>query len=170
MGYREVTIELLYKVLAKNFLDARVYINAAENSKKLLFKNFFRKLAHQKKAFCKRIQYEIEVMQEELSMMGVENTPHTKWKDTHSTILPVFRTERDGLIKECYRREKQNIGLYNNMLSRISVGQVREMLLFQRHSLQLIVNEIESMGLKIYEDYDEGPNQEEGNYRNQKYK
>ncbi|UJH91057.1 hypothetical protein LZ575_20735 [Antarcticibacterium sp. 1MA-6-2] len=73
---------------------------------------------------------------------------------THQFYL-VFRVEKDGLIKECYRREKQNIGFYNSLLSRISMGQIREMLLFQKHSMQLILNEIESMGLKLYQDLEE---------------
>lgn len=163
MGYREKTIELLYKVLAKNFLDGRVYSTAAENSKKLFFKNFFRKLAQQKQAFCKRIKYEIDFLQEEIRSMGGEVNDQTRWKDTQSPILPVFRSERDGLIKECYRREKQNIGMYNNMLSRISIGQIREMLLFQKHNMQLLINEIESMGLKIYEEMDEEVNRPEEN-------
>lgn len=170
MGYRENTIELLYKVLAKNFLDGRVYSSAAESSKKLLFKNFFRKLAQQKQAFCKRIKYEIDILQEEIKLMGGEVKIQTRWKDDHSPILPVFRSERDGLIKECYRREKQNIGMYNNMLSRISIGQIREMLLFQKHNMQLIINEIESMGLKIYEDYGEDDHRsEERNMNGQTY-
>lgn len=160
MGYREDTIGLLYKVLAKNFLDGRVYISASESSKRLLFKNFFRKLAHQKRTFCKRIKYEIEVLENEILAMGGKIKVYPDWEDHHSPILPVFRVEKDGLIKECYRREKQNIGFYNNLLSRISLGQIREMLLFQKHSMQLILNEIESMGLKIFHDQEEEMDQE----------
>lgn len=173
MGHREDTIGLLYKVLAKNFLDGRVYISAAESSKRLLFKNFFRKLAHQKRTFCKRIKYEIEVLENEILLMGGEIKTYPDWEDHHSPILPVFRAEKDGLIKECYRREKQNIGFYCNLLSRISIGQVREMLLFQKHSMQLILNEIESMGLKIYQDHEEdinpGKNYGERNFGEKNY-
>ncbi len=151
MGYREKIIELLYKILIKTYLDGRVYKNAAENSRKLHHKNFFRKLALQKKSFCKRIKGEIEKLQQEISLMGGEPPVRKNWKDKNSPILPVFRSERDGLIKECYRREKQNVGMYNNMLSKISLGRIREMLLFQKHSLQLILNEIEALGLRIYE-------------------
>ncbi len=159
MGYREKTIEHLYKILAKNYLDGRVYKNAAENSRKLHHKNFFRKLAGQKKSFCKRIKKEIENLQQDIHLLGGEAPVRNNWKDKNSPILPVFRSERDGLIKECYRREKQNVGMYNNMLSKISIGQVREMLLFQKHSLQLIINEIEALGLRIYEgDNDENKN------------
>lgn len=163
MGYREKTIELLYRILAKNYLDGRVYKNAAENSRKLHHKNFFRKLAMQKKSFCKRIKGEIEKLQHEISLMGGEAPVRNNWKDKNSPILPVFRSERDGLIKECYRREKQNVGMYNNMLSKISLGRIREMLLFQKHSLQLILNEIEALGLRIYENSeDENTNFELG--------
>lgn len=155
MGYRENAIELLYKILAKNYLDGRVYKNAAENCRKLHHRNFFRKLALQKKAFGKRIKREIENLQEEIAVMGGEVPVRNNWKDKNSPILPVFRSERDGLIKECYRREKQNLGMYNNMLSKISLGRIREMLLFQKHSLQLILNEIEALGLRIYEGNDD---------------
>jgi hypothetical protein len=131
MGYREKTIEHLYKILAKNYLDGRIYKNAAENSRKLHHKNFFRKLALQKKSFGKRIMKEIENLQQDIHLLGGEVPVRNNWKDKNSPILPVFRSERDGLIKECYRREKQNIGMYNNMLTKISIGQIREMLLFK---------------------------------------
>ncbi|MCM4158594.1 hypothetical protein FHG64_13490 [Antarcticibacterium flavum] len=155
MGYREKTIEHLYRILAKNYQDGRVYKNAAENSRKLHHKNFFQKLALQKKSFCKRIKKEIEKLQQEIHFLGEEAPVRNNWKDKNSPILPVFRSELDGLIKECYRREKQNVGMYNNMLSKISMGQIREMLLFQKHSLQLIINEIEALGLRIYDEKDE---------------
>lgn len=155
MGYRENTIELLYKILAKCYLDGRVYKNAAENTRKLHHKNFFRKLALQKKSFCKRIKQEINNLQQEILLIGGEAPVRNNWKDKNSPILPVFRSERDGLIKECYRREKQNLGMYNNMLSKISLGKIREMLLYQKHTLQLILNEIDALGLRIYEGNDD---------------
>lgn len=155
MRYRKDIIEYLYMILAKNIHDGKTYQNASERCKRLLFKNFFRKLSHQKRSFCKRIKYEITVLEDEvLAMGGKLNERHRAYGD-NPTILPVFRLEKDGLIKECYRREKENLVLYNTLLSKICIGQIREMLLFQKHSVKLILNEIESMGLKVYDEKNE---------------
>lgn len=131
-------------------MDGRVYNIAGEKCKRLLFKNFFRKLSHQKGCFCKRIRYEIQVLEKEISLLGGEvKTLEEKRREINMSVLPVIRIEREGLIKDCYRREKKNIEMFNNLLSRISSGNIREMLLFQKHSVQLILNEIESMGMRI---------------------
>lgn len=156
MRSRKEIIENLYMILAKSIYDGRIYQNASERCKRLLFKNFFRKLSHQKRSFCKRIKYEISVLEDEVLSMGGElkNRENTA-NDTKPTVLPVFRLEKDGLIKECYRREKENLIIYNSLLSKICIGQIREMLLFQKHSVTLILNEIESMGLKVYDEKNE---------------
>lgn len=153
MRHREEILDHLYEILSRNYFDGKIYSHAAESCKRLSFKNFFRKLSHQKKTFCKRIKYEIQVLQHEIVLMGGElSSVKRKWKDHELSILPVFRHERDGLIKECYRREKESIELYKKLLSKISLGHLREMLLFQKHSVQLILNEIETMGLKAYDE------------------
>lgn len=156
MRYRKDIIEHLYMILAKTIQDGKTYQNASERCKRLLFKNFFKKLSHQKRSFCKRIKYEISVLEDEVLAMGGELTQRISTQyEIKPTILPVFRLEKDGLIKECYRREKENLVLYNTLLSKICVGQIREMLLFQKHSVKLILNEIESMGLKVYDEKNE---------------
>lgn len=155
MGYRKKTIQLLFTILEKNHQDGKIYSSASERCKRLYYKSFFRKIALEKRTFCKRIKYEIEVLENEIISMGGEINTKTNRKESTALILPVFRTEKDGLIKECYRREKQNIQLYNQLLTRINMGEIREMLLFQRHSLRQIYQEIESLGLKIHDDYEE---------------
>lgn len=164
MDYRENIRKHLLQILDKNFEDGSTYSIAAENSKRLLFKNFFRKLSHQKRSFCKRIKYEIEVVENEIIMVGRESDALRKWKSPQISGLPVFRVESNGLIAECYRREKKNIEMYNTLLSKISSGQIREMLLFQKHSVQLILQEIESMGIKVYRGVEDGKNAGEKNY------
>lgn len=155
MGYRNKTIQLLYTILEKNHQDGKLYYTASQRCKRLFYKSFFRKLAVEKSSFCKRIKYEIEVLENEIISMGGEIDANFNQKEASVIVLPVFRTEKDGLIKECYRREKQNIKMYNRLLTRISIGEIREMLLYQRHSLRQIYQEIESLGLKICDDYDE---------------
>lgn len=156
MRYRKDIIEHLYMILSKNINDGKIYQNASERCKRLLFKNFFKKLSHQKRSFCKRIKYEISILEDEVLAMGGELKERSNTHyDIKTTVLPVFRLEKDGLIKECYRREKENLQLYNTLLSKICVGQIREMLLFHKHSVKLILNEIESMGLKVYDEKNE---------------
>lgn len=155
MGYRRKTIQLLYSILEKNYQDGRIYSTASERCKRLFHKNFFSKLALKKRAFCKRIKYEIEVLENEILSMGGEIKSNSNWKESVAPILPVFRAEKEGLIKDSYRREKQNIGMYNHLLTRINIGEIREMLLYQRHALRQIIQEIESFGLKIYEEHED---------------
>lgn len=166
MGYRENIIDHLSKLMAKNYLDGRLYINAAESYKRLFTKNLFRKLAHQKRTFYKKIKYEIQVLEYEILLLGGKKRKiDENFKLIEPPILPVFRTEHEGLIKECYRREKQTLGMHNNLLSKISIGKIREMLLFQKHSIQMILHDIESLGFKIYEEKDNGKNQEKRNLK-----
>lgn len=166
MGYREKILELLYRKSDKIVVDLEVYKNAAEGSKRLLFKNFFGKLAHQKKSFLKRAKQEIEILENELKLMGVDfDRKEVGNLEKPINILPVFRTEKDGLIKECYRREKRNYEQYNYLLSKISKGSIREMLLFQKHSVGMILEEIESLGIRIYEGLEDERNRGEMNYR-----
>lgn len=155
MGYRNKTIQLLYTILEKNHQDGKLYYTASQRCKRLYYKSFFRKLAVEKRSFCKRIKYEIEVLENEIISMGGEISTNFNRKEAGVIVLPVFRTEKDGLIKECYRREKQNISMYNYLLTRINIGEIREMLLYQRHSLRQIYREIESLGLKICDDPNE---------------
>ena len=165
MRHLETTISLLYSILEKNYRDFRIYSNASKHCKRLLFRNFLMKVSHQKKSFCKRIKQEIESLERQKNMKtDPKNITGREWKNIPGSVLPVFRTEKDGIIKECYRREKQNIGLYQNLLSRISLGNIREMLLFQKHSIQLILQEIEGFGLNIYQDLEEENNEEEKKY------
>lgn len=166
MGYRENILELLYRHLDKIFIDNKVYQHAAECSKKILFKNFFRKLAHQKKSFHKRTSHEIYILENELEIMGTSfkrKEPEPLGKAVG--ILPAFRTEKDGFLKECFRREKRNLEQYNYLLSKICKGSIREMLLFQKHSVQLILEEMKSMGIRIYEGAEDEKNRGEINYR-----
>lgn len=155
MGYRKKVIQLLYAILEKNYQDGRIYSTASERCKRLFYKNFFRNLALKKRSFCKRIKYEIEVLENEIVSMGGEINNNSNWKESAAPVLPLFRPEKDGIIKDCYRHEKQNIGMYNLLLTRICIGEIREMLLYQRHALRQILQEIESLGLKIYDDHDE---------------
>ncbi len=147
-------------------MDQKIYQHKAEGSKRLFFKNFFRKLSHQKKSFFKRTQQEIRQIENELELMGVEFETKDFFIAERSsvTILPAYRTEKDGSIKECYRREKRNYENYNYMLSKISKGSIREMLLFQKHSVQLILEEIESLGIRLFDGV-EDEHRGEINYR-----
>ncbi len=165
MRHLETTISLLYSILEKNYRDFRIYSNASKHCKRLLFRNFLMKVSHQKKSFCKRIKLEIEFLENQKKIQGNEKIiSKGELKDIRDPVLPVFRIEKDGIIKECYRRERQNIGLYQNLLSKISLGGIREMLLFQKHSIQLILQEIEGFGLNIYQDLEPENNGGEKKY------
>lgn len=165
MRHLEKTISLLYSILEKNYRDYRIYSNNSKHCKRLLFRNFFFKIADQKKSFCKRIKKEIEFLENQENLAGQRKViSKRKLEAIQGPILPVFQIEKDGMIKECYRRERQNIGLYQNLLSKISLGNIREMLLFQKHSIQLAIQEIEGFGLNIYEDLETENNEGEKKY------
>lgn len=70
MAYRTDILNLLYKILFRTYTDSRMYYIAAEKCNRLIYKNFFRKLSHQKRCFCKRIKYEIQVQEKEIQLLG----------------------------------------------------------------------------------------------------
>lgn len=160
MGHREIAIEHLLKLMSRNYLDGKLYLYTAENCKRLFANNIFKKLAHQKRSFYQKIKEEILVLYDEIILLGGnKNNPVENLKLEEPQILPVFRKEQGGLIKECYRREKQTLGMYNNVLTKVNIGTIREMLLFQKHSIQMILFEIESMGFKIFEEFESDKNE-----------
>ena len=150
MGYRKKTLKLLYAILEKNYQDGMLYSTTSERSKRLFYKTFFRKLALKKRDFCKRIKYEIDVIENEIISMGGEVLDHANWKETADPIIPGNKSDKDDIIKDCYLREKQNTGMYNFLLKRINIGEIREMLLYQQHTLRQIIKEIESLDLLKY--------------------
>jgi len=156
MGNREEILTQLYKILEKNSNDARIYYRLADNCKRSFLKNFFKKLSHQKRIFCRRIKYEIQELEKELELL--EENPQIQLNIPSRAIpgLPSFRSDIIGLITYCYKRERQYLELYKNLLTKIHMGNIREMLLYQKHSVQLALNEMKNFEIKIRNGKNEG--------------
>ncbi|WP_373056755.1 hypothetical protein [Zunongwangia sp. H14] len=154
MGCREKTIRILEKLKIRNLAHQKDYQHVAYQSKKLMIKSFFLKLAGQKKEFAAKLQAQIVALQDEL-------LPHEKFQlrmgvtGDFPALFHVSRYERQGLIKECYRREKKSLQYYNCALSQVNRGSIRELLLAQKHKVYLCLREIKCMGIRIYEIEDE---------------
>lgn len=150
MGEREEILSQLYRILDKNTNDVRVYYRLAEKCKRTFLKNFFKKLSHQKRIFCRRIRYEIRELEKEIALIreyGYEPSKIPKQEASHG--LPSFKADMKGLIKYSHRREQEYLHLYKTLLSNTHLGNIREMLLNQRHAVQLTLNEIQTLEHKI---------------------
>lgn len=161
MGKREEILEQLHKILEKNSNDARIYYRLAENCNRSFLTNFFKKLSYQKRIFCKRIRYEIKELEKEIKIL--EENPTATFKNPSSPalqVVPTLRNELYDLIPYCYKKEQQYVELYKNLLSKTHLGSIREMLLYQKHMVQLVLNEMKNFDSQIQN----GKNEEEINY------
>src|SRR5690606_29796621 len=107
MKDREEILSQLYKILDKNTNDIRIYYRLADKCKRSFIKNFFRKLSHQKRIFCRRIRFEIKELEMELALISDNgktiNLPHQG--SFHG--LPAFKADMKSLITYSYKREQE---------------------------------------------------------------
>ena len=150
MRYRKEILNQLYKVLENNTTDARIYFRLADNCKRSSLRYFFKKLSLQKRLFCRRIGYEIRELEKEIEYVN-GNTVFQKENIAKKSIHEISLLSADmiGLITYCYKREQEYLELYKTLLSQTNLGSIREMLLSQKHSVQLILNEINSLRKKV---------------------
>lgn len=149
MENREKILTQLYIILEKNKADARIYYRLADKCKRAFLKNFFKKISYQKRIYCRRISYEIRELETALTnKVGF---------DLHSQLsnpgtfhgFPSLKTDTNGFLKYCYKKEQEYFTLYKSLLSITHLGDIREMLINQKHSAQLVLNEIKTMQSKI---------------------
>lgn len=157
MGYREEILTHLYRILENNSTDARIYYRLADKCKRGSLRNFFKKLSLQKRLFCRRIKYEISELERQMEQRGEHYRPggtDTSLNTAHDTNA--LGKDIHGLISYCDHRERQYLELYRNLLSKTSLGDIREMLLSHKHSVQLALNEIKTLETKIHNSKNEG--------------
>lgn len=142
-------LEYLHQLLSEIYLDIRLYKIAANNERQLQIRNFYEKLVVQKKAMGERTNQEIKYLYQEINLEG-ESPEILNVKNGNNTVLPVIDFKGDS-IKRFYRRENQNIAYYDLLLSKINQGEIREMLLSQKFTCQLIINEIKTWQIEFSE-------------------
>src|SRR5690606_7094978 len=137
MKEKEEILSQLYKILDKNTNDIRIYYRLADKCKRSFLKNFFKKLSHQKRIFCRRIRFEIKELEMEWALIwdNSKTTNMPRQRTFHG--LPVFKADMKSLITYSYTRELEHLHLYKTLLSKTHLGNIREMLLHQRHAIQL---------------------------------
>lgn len=161
MEEKEEILIQLYKILHKIAGDKRIYYRLSEQCKQSFLRNFYMKLSHQKRSFYRRIRYEIKELEKEILLNkenGLKNVPIIGKESFHG--LPSFRFDMNTLIKYSIKKEQEYLHIYKTLLSITHLGNIREMLLNQRHAVQLNLNEIRSIENK--NDY--GKNEEQLNY------
>ncbi|MDT0687649.1 hypothetical protein [Autumnicola psychrophila] len=152
MNSREKTLRILRSLKYKNLAHQKDYQQITQHADRLLIKSFFLNLSNQKGNFAAKLQQEIERTEKELPQDSIPVFSKAPSVEKTIPLLKTSRYERHGLIKECYRREKRNILLYNYALSQISESGLREVLTFQRNKTKLWLREIKCMGIRVYED------------------
>lgn len=161
MGYREEILIQLYRILENNNTDARIYYRLGDKCKKASLTFFFKKLSLQKRIFCRRINYEISELEKEIQQIS-EVSKFEKFTISKKAFQPIpsLKDYTRDLLNYCYNREQEYLELYKNLLSQTDRGNIREMLLNQKHSLLLVIDEIKALETKIYD----GKNERKVNY------
>ncbi len=160
MGYREEILNQLYRILDNNTTDARIYYRLADKCRRSTLKLFFKKLSLQKRIFCRRIKYEIRELEREIELISEKPIyPNEIIPKKSIPEPPSLKTDVLSLITYCYRREQQYLEIYKKLLSQTNLDSIREMLLSQKHAVQLALNEI-----KTFETNQNERNQGEINY------
>lgn len=150
MKNREDILSHLYYILDKNTHDIRIYYRLADKTKRSFLKNFFRRLSHQKRVFCRRIRFEIKELENEHSLIDKREKTIPIKPDT-GTIhgLPSFKTDIKDLIVYSYKREQEYLRVYKDLLSNTHLGNIREMLLNQKHAVQMTINDLKTIEKKF---------------------
>jgi len=157
MGGREEILSQLYKILDNNNNDIRIYYRLAEMSKRSSLRVFFKNLSYQKRIFCRRIRYEIRELENSKALIpGQEIKTGNLSKLKSFQGLPTLKADIKGLMMYCYKKEQEYLHLYKNLLSNTHLGNIREMLLNQRHAVQLSLNEIKMLENKYNYEKNEG--------------
>ena len=153
----EEIISLLYKILDNNTEDIRIYYRLADKAKRSFLKNFFRKLSYQKRVFCRRIRFEIKELENELALIGVKDKTISNKPETRNIHgLPSFKADFKGLVMYSYKREQEYLHIYKALLSNTHLGNIREMLLNQKHAVQLTLNELKTIEIRYNFEKNEG--------------
>ncbi|MDT0651195.1 hypothetical protein [Autumnicola edwardsiae] len=151
MNSNEKTLRILRSLRCKNLAHQKDYQHIAYHTERLLIKSFFRKISNSKKDFAAKLQQEIERIEKTLTLQPAISS-NISSEEKCAPLFKSSRQERNGLIKECYRREKRNVHLYKYALAHVNEGSVREALLSQKSKTKSWLREIKCMGISIYED------------------
>ncbi len=152
MGAYEIELKLLNELWGKNYMNERVYLNAAVHGKNLFIKHFFNTIRRQKYLFGLKIKNQIFLVEKELDISGKYcETEKENLSLKKDSFLPLFRYEKDELIKQCYRREKTTLHHCDYLLSQLFKGGIREMLLYHKQEIRSNLCEIKAMGIKAGE-------------------
>ncbi len=151
MAYRKEILIHLYRILEKNATDARVYFRLADKCNRSTLKCFFKKLSLQKRYFCRRIRYEIGELEKEIEIIE-EKSPLKSVTFSGNTFTGSFSSQNEmrGIINYCYEREREYLEMYQILLSKTNMGNIREMLLSQKHSVKLGLNELNTIENRLY--------------------
>ena len=147
VGEKKKTLKLLEKLRVHNHKSAYIYRIFAENEKRLLLKNFYRKLYEQKLDFLIEIEESIECLKKEISPL---NDP---------SVLSFYKRKKCELSKfymkykltnrfaDIHKREWKAFRKYNKYLSKTSHALVRELILAHKHGIKKYLNDMNSSGV-----------------------
>lgn len=138
--------KLLEKLRASNEVDRRDYERAAATMPALEMKQFFEQQEEQKEDFDRIISEKIEQLSpdgdyEEGSFESLSRKAQTDFEEQIDHEAP----EDGGLPLWCEHREQRNFLLYQNLLAEIEEGEIREILMRQKHEIALALEEIKEM-------------------------
>ncbi len=144
------TVKLLEKLRFMNLKYAFVYQIAYEKENRLMIKDFYKKLHHQKLEFLQNIEEKIERLKKEISPIpDPELLSFYKKKKLKASHL-YLKYKAKYSYADTFKREMKGLEKYKNYLSKINHGCVREVLLSHKHKIKTTLREMSSTGLMKY--------------------
>ena len=143
-------IEALEELRSDNLVNCQFYQNAYLSCDKIYLKNIFLRLCKQKEAFNEELEKLIKELQREVHSLSQNNIPNFTSPKQIRNSSPGFKIQGKRNFYECFKRETKSYTQYLECLAKASDGKIREKLMSHRHKIQLVLNEMNVMGIKKY--------------------
>lgn len=144
---KKETIELLEKLRVMNYKSAFIYKIAFSNEKRLILRNFYRKLYAQKLVFLKDIEKKIDQVKKEIS--PIEDPKLLAfYKRRRCEFSQLYlKYKMNYTYAKVYKREFKSFKKYQKYLSKINHASVRAVLLEHKHKVKTNIGEMNNTGI-----------------------
>ena len=144
---KKKTIELLEKLRVFNKKSAYIYRIALGNEQRLMLKNFYYRLYHQKTTFQEEIEQHIEQLKKEISPIEDPKLLSFYKRKKCELSKHYLKYKMHHRYADIQDRELKSYRKYKKYLSKTSHAGVRELFLKHKHTLKENLSEMEQTGV-----------------------
>lgn len=144
------TIELLEELRLLNYKSAFILNTISEKEKRLLLRNFYKKLHKQKLNFIEEIEDKIEQIKKEISPTADPKLLSFYRKKKYEFSQMYLKYKMKYKYADAYKREAKALKTYLTDLSKINHAGVREILLAHKHKIKTNISEMNATGIRKF--------------------